>query len=94
MEERRPVGKLLWVVQAEMMKVWISEVRLYYLKIMLISFTNGWNKRKKKINDDSSVLTLADRCGYSLIKSGDAQGRGEKMGEIESNSSGQIHGVV
>lgn len=85
------------VVQAEMMKVWISEVRLYYLKIMLISFTNGWNeecKRKKKINDDSRVLILADRCGYSLIKSGDAQGRGEKMGEMESNSSGQIHGVV
>ena len=85
------------VVQAEMMKVWISEVRLYYLKIMLISFTNGWNeecKIKKKINDDSRVLILADRCGYSLIKSGDAQGRGEKMGEMESNSSGQIHGVV
>lgn len=39
------------MVQAMIMKVWISEVRLYYLKIMLISFTNGWNeecKRKKK----------------------------------------------
>lgn len=85
------------MVQAMIMKVWISEVRLYYLKIMLISFTNGWNeecKRKKKINDDSRILTLADRCGYSLIKSGDGQGRGEKMREMESNSSEQIHGVV
>ena len=39
------------VLQAETTNVCISEVRLCYLKIMLISFTNGWNeerKRKKK----------------------------------------------
>ena len=30
-------------------------------------------KERKKINDDSRVLTSAGRCGYSLIKSRDAQ---------------------
>lgn len=39
------------------------------------------NVKERKINDDSRILTLADRCGYSLIKSGDGQGRGEKMGD-------------
>ena len=30
-------------------------------------------KERQKINDDSRVLTSAGRCGYSLIKSRDAQ---------------------
>lgn len=49
---------------------------------------------KRRINYDSRILALTNGFkGPSLLKMGNTQGGGEKMGtgERESNSLGQIH---